>query len=99
LRRATGWTAGVLFPAEARDSSLLHSVQTESGPTQPPIQWVTEALSPGVKRPGIQADHAPLPSAEVENVRTLPPVPHTSSRCDAQGLYLSFEVLTTVPEM
>jgi hypothetical protein len=26
-------------------------------PTQPLIQWVLEALSPGVKRPGRQADH------------------------------------------
>jgi hypothetical protein len=27
----TGWTAGVRLPAEARDISLLHSVQTGSG--------------------------------------------------------------------
>jgi hypothetical protein len=26
-------------------------------PTQPPIQWVPEALSPEVKRPGREADH------------------------------------------
>jgi hypothetical protein len=26
-------------------------------PTQPPIQWVPEALSQGVKRPGCEADH------------------------------------------
>jgi hypothetical protein len=28
---ATGWTAGVLFPAEASDSALAHSVQNGSG--------------------------------------------------------------------
>jgi hypothetical protein len=31
-RRATGWTAGVRFPVLARNVSLLHSVQTGSGP-------------------------------------------------------------------
>jgi hypothetical protein len=32
------------------------------GPTQLPIQWVPEALSLGVKRPGREADHS-LPSS------------------------------------
>jgi hypothetical protein len=36
------------------------------GPTQPPIQWVLVALSLGVKRPGIEADHSPPSSAEVK---------------------------------
>jgi hypothetical protein len=31
------------------------------GPTQPPIQWVLGSLSPGLKRPGREADHS-LPS-------------------------------------
>jgi hypothetical protein len=35
-------------------------------PTQPPIQWVTGALSLGVKRPGREADHSPQSSAEVK---------------------------------
>jgi hypothetical protein len=34
------------------------------GPTQPPIQWVPGALSPGVKRPGREADHWPPASPE-----------------------------------
>jgi hypothetical protein len=37
------------------------------GPTQPPIQWVPEALSLGVKRLGREADHSPPSSAEVKN--------------------------------
>jgi hypothetical protein len=38
------------------------------GPTQPPVQWVSGVLSPGVKsRPGRDADHSPPSSAEVEN--------------------------------
>jgi hypothetical protein len=28
------------------------------GPTQPPIQWVPGAPSPGVERPGREADHS-----------------------------------------
>jgi hypothetical protein len=38
------------------------------GPTQPPIQWVPEALSLGVKQPGHEADHSFPSSAEVKNV-------------------------------
>jgi hypothetical protein len=36
------------------------------GPAQPPIQWVPGALSPGVKRPGCDADHSPPTSAEAK---------------------------------
>jgi hypothetical protein len=35
------------------------------GPNQAPIQWVPGALSPGVKRPGREADQSPPTSAEV----------------------------------
>jgi hypothetical protein len=41
---------------------------TARGPTQPPQQWVPEALYPGVKQPGREADHPPPPTAEVKNV-------------------------------
>jgi hypothetical protein len=33
-------------------------------PTEPPIQWIPEALSVGVKRTGREADHSPPFSAE-----------------------------------
>jgi hypothetical protein len=36
------------------------------GPTQPPIQWVSGALSLGVKRQGREADHSPPSSAVVK---------------------------------
>jgi hypothetical protein len=35
-------------------------------PTQPPIQRVPEAISPGVKRPVREADHSPPASAEAK---------------------------------
>jgi hypothetical protein len=47
------------------------------GPTQPPAQWVSEALFPGVKRPGRDADRSPTSSAEVENGGAV--LPPTSS--------------------
>jgi hypothetical protein len=36
-------------------------------PTQPPIQWVREALSLRVKQSGREADHSPPSSADVNN--------------------------------
>jgi hypothetical protein len=36
------------------------------GPTQPPILWAQEALSPWVKRPGREANHSPPTSAELK---------------------------------
>jgi hypothetical protein len=37
--------------------------------TQPPIQWVSWALSPRVKRQAHGADHTPSTSAEVKKTR------------------------------
>jgi hypothetical protein len=38
------------------------------GPHRPLIQWVPEALSPVVKRPGPEAEHSPSTSAEVNKM-------------------------------
>jgi hypothetical protein len=51
------------------------------GPTQPPIQWVTGAVSPGVKLPRCEADHSPPSSAEVKNAWSYTSNPHMSSQC------------------
>jgi hypothetical protein len=40
--------------------------RTALGLTQPPIQWIPGALSLGVKRPGLEADHSPPSSAKVK---------------------------------
>jgi hypothetical protein len=48
-------------------------------PTLPHVQWVLEAISPGLKRPGREADHSPPSSAEVKNGGVILPLPHTSS--------------------
>lgn len=42
------------------------------GPTQPPIQWVPEALLQVVKQPAREADYSSPSSAEVKNECTCP---------------------------
>jgi len=47
------------------------------GSTQPPTEWLQEALTPGVKRLGREADHSPPSSAEIKNAwsyTSTPPV-------------------------
>jgi len=47
------------------------------GPIQPPIKWVPEYLSLGVKRPGREAGYSLSPIADVKNVlsyTSTPPV-------------------------
>jgi hypothetical protein len=75
---ATVWPTGVIFPV-GQGFSLLYSVQTESGAHLTLYTTVPGVLSPGVKRPGREADHSPLSSAEVKNGGAIPPLPHMSS--------------------
>jgi hypothetical protein len=67
----TGWTTGrsVFDPRQGQRIFPLTSVPIPAlGPTQLSVQWVPGVLSPGVKaRPRRDADHSPLPSAEVVN--------------------------------
>jgi hypothetical protein len=46
------------------------------GLSQPPIQWVPETISPGVKRPGREADHSPS-SAEARMLELYHLLPNT----------------------
>jgi hypothetical protein len=46
--------------------------------------WVPRFLSPGVKRPGREADHSPPSSAKVENSGTILPLLQTPSWRDDQ---------------
>jgi hypothetical protein len=58
------WRVGVRVPVGARIFST--SFRPALGSTQPPIQWVPGALSPGVRRPGRETNHSPATSAEVK---------------------------------
>jgi hypothetical protein len=53
------------------------------GPTKPAIQWVPEALSPGVKGSWLEADHLQL-VPKSRKLGSIHPLPHTSSWCSAQ---------------
>jgi hypothetical protein len=69
-RWATGWTVGVLGLDSRRGLGIFPFTTASRqalGPTQPPIQWVTWALSLEVKRTGHEADHFPPSIAEVKN--------------------------------
>jgi hypothetical protein len=69
VKWATGWTIGVLgFDSWRGLGVLLFTTESRTalGPSQPPIQWVSWALSLVVKRPGREADHSPPSSAEVK---------------------------------
>lgn len=55
-----GWTAGVLFPARARDSfSTPHSVQTDSVTHAASYAVDARSSSLGVKKSGLEGDHTP----------------------------------------
>jgi hypothetical protein len=66
-RRATGWMAGVRFPARERNFSRPEQVWG------PPRLFL---LVPGMKRSGREADHSPPSSEEVKNNGAIPPLPH-----------------------
>jgi hypothetical protein len=73
-RLVTGWTAGVQFP---RDKIPLFFTTSKPnlGPTQPPIQRVSRALSLAVKRQERESDHSPPSSSEIKNGGAIPPLP------------------------
>jgi hypothetical protein len=64
-RLATGWAARFRFAVGETDFSQLHSVQAGSGahPDSYPTGTGGGGLSPGVKRPGREADHSPPSTA------------------------------------
>jgi hypothetical protein len=57
---------GVRVPVRSRIFVFSTLPRPVLGPTQPPIQWVPGALSPGVKRQAREADHSSPASAEVK---------------------------------
>jgi hypothetical protein len=75
----------VRFPAEAGIFLFTTASRTSMGPTQPTIQWVSGALSLGLKRPEREADHLSPSSAKVkECVEPYLHSPNTPSWLDAQ---------------
>jgi hypothetical protein len=55
-------------PGGVKNFHFSMSSRPALGSTQPPIQWLPGALSPGVKRPGGEADHSLPASTEVKKM-------------------------------
>jgi hypothetical protein len=70
---------GVRFLVGSRIILFSTSSRPALGPTQPPIQCVPGAVSPGVKRPGRKGYYSPPPSADVKDGGALPPLRNTCS--------------------
>jgi len=56
----------VLIPGRCGNSSLCHRLQTDSEVHSASYLMGTGVLTPGVKRPGREADHSPPSTAEVK---------------------------------
>jgi hypothetical protein len=74
---ATGWTKRDRSSSPGKVKNFLFSTSSRQvlGPTQPPIQWISGALSPKVKRSGREADHSPT-SARVNKTWIYTSTPH-----------------------
>jgi hypothetical protein len=73
------WVTGVRFPKGAGISVFATASRPALRPTHTPIQWVPGGSFPELKRPGREADHSPLSSAEVKNAWryiSIPPIRH-----------------------
>jgi hypothetical protein len=57
---------GVPSPGMVKNFHFSMLSTPDLGPTQPPIQWIPEGLSLGVKWPGCEADYSPPTSAKVK---------------------------------
>jgi hypothetical protein len=68
-----------VYPVDARDFALLHSVQTTSGAHPASYPVGTKRSFPEGKRQEHEADHSAPFNAQVKNDSAIPPLPHTSS--------------------
>jgi hypothetical protein len=62
---------------DSRQRQQVFLYSRASKPALGPIEWFMRVLSPVEKRPGREDDHSPPSSAEVDNGRDIPPIPHT----------------------
>jgi hypothetical protein len=73
------WKVRVRVPVGTITSYTPHCPDWLWGPTLRPIQWVTGALSPGVKRPESEADHPPSTTVEIKKTWIYTSTPHPAS--------------------
>jgi hypothetical protein len=75
------WAGRPGFNSRQGHKFLLYSTVSSPvmEPTHPPIHWVSVAVSPGIKWPGLEADQSPPSSAEVNNSGAIHPFSCISS--------------------
>jgi hypothetical protein len=67
------------IPDKGQEISLVCiSSRPTLGPTQPPIQWVQEAVSLGLRQQKRETHHSHPSSGTVKNSGVIPPLLHTS---------------------
>jgi hypothetical protein len=67
-------------PSRVKNFLFSTSSRPALRPTQPSVQWVPRALSPGVKQQRREADPTHLRLVPKSRIRgSIPPLPHTSS--------------------
>jgi hypothetical protein len=82
-----------LSPGRVKNFLFSKSSRPALRSTQPPIQWVPGALSPGVKWPRREVDHSPPTSAEVKKIWI-----YTSTPIRLHGVVLNYlSTGTTLP--
>jgi hypothetical protein len=64
-------------PVNVKNFVLCLASRPDMGPTQSPIQWVQEALSPGLQRPERETDHLPPSSVETNKTWIYTSTSHT----------------------
>jgi hypothetical protein len=72
----TGWTAEVRFSTEEFGFSALYSVKT--GSVVHPASYTVDTAKSFLRGKGVEADHPPPYSTEVENGRAISAFPRTS---------------------
>jgi hypothetical protein len=74
------------IPDRGSGFSFASASRLALGPVQPPILWVREDLTMGLKRPGREADYSSPSNAKVTNVWSYTSTPYTKVYPKAPGL-------------
>jgi hypothetical protein len=92
MAQSTGWMAGVRFDEGAMDCLSSTTSRQALEPTQPHIQRLPEALSPGTERPRDEAHQSPPTSTEIKKtwIYTSTPTYAFMAYCVSTGTSLPF---------
>jgi hypothetical protein len=78
--QAKDW--GIFFDSQ-HEQRMIFFTKPVLEPTQPPTQWVSGAIPPGIRRPRREANQLHSATAKDNNRVCIPPLPSITSRCDA----------------